>query len=75
MSYSDDAVVQVEDVEVVRRSDIGWYCTIQGRTVLVTVLQVAPGFLMPAEGRHGPIRIRGSALPDLQLAPPLKRQA
>ena len=75
MPYFDDAVVQVEDVMVARRTDIGWYCSIQGRTVLVSLLQVAPGFLMPGEGRLGPIQLRASAVADLQLETPLRRQA
>ena len=63
----DDGVVLVEDVVVVRRSDVGWYCTIRGSTVLVSELQVAPGFLMPAEGQRGTIQLRAAALADLGL--------
>ena len=75
MSHFDDDVVLVEDVVVVRRSDLGWYCTIQGRPVFIAALQVAPGFMMPAEGYRSPIEIRAAALQDLDLELSLQRQA
>jgi len=54
-------VTTFRDVLVERRSDAGWFCEIEGRTVLVGRDQVAPGTMMPGEGQRGPVTLTTTA--------------
>ena len=58
-------VIVVEDVLVVRRMEFGWQCEIAGEPVFVSTLQIAPDFLMPADGLRVPIKFRAGALDDI----------
>ena len=59
-------VIVVEDVLVYRRSDFGWHCEIQGRSVFVANLQLAPGCEMPRQGQRGPVTLTRAAADDLR---------
>jgi len=63
MSQSNgDGVAVVADVVVVRRSDFGWWCEIAGLPVFFGAAQIAPDFLMPADGVRGPVKVVTSAV-------------
>jgi hypothetical protein len=65
----EDATVIVDNVLIVRASDLGWLCEIDGERVFVGRLQVAPGAAMPAVGARGPVSLTVSGAYDLGLAP------
>jgi hypothetical protein len=65
---SGDGIAELADVLVVRRSDFGWHCEVDGKQVFLSSLQIAPGFLMPADGTSGPIKLTTAALQDLNLS-------
>jgi hypothetical protein len=68
MFHSDrDDVVVLANVLVVRRTDFGWQCVIQGRQVFLSSLQIAPGSLMPADGERGAVTLTAAAAEDLSL--------
>lgn len=68
MSQSNgNGIAMVADVAVVRRSDVGWQCMIEGRPVFVANIQIARGFVMPREGTTGPIMLTAAAIDDLKL--------
>jgi len=63
MTHPDDPdVIVVEEVLVVRRSDFGWWCEIAGLPVFFGAAQIAPDFLMPADGVRGPVKVVTSAV-------------
>jgi hypothetical protein len=64
---SFDAVI-VDDVLVVRQTDLGWLCEIESRPTFLGTLQVAPGTSMPREGQRGPITLTLAAALDLGLS-------
>jgi hypothetical protein len=71
MTHPDGSdVIVVEDVLVVRRREFGWQCEIAGEPVFVSTLQVAPGFVMPAEGTRGSIELTASAMGDVIAVAP-----
>lgn len=70
MSHLDgSAVIVVEDVLVVRRTDFGWHCEIAGEPVFLSTLQIAPGFLMPADGEWGAVNLVATAANDVAVNP------
>jgi hypothetical protein len=75
MSQSNgDGVAVVADVVVVRRSDFGWQCMIEGRPVFVANLQIPRGFVMPIEGQSGPVMLTAAAIHDLGISPHVVRR-
>jgi hypothetical protein len=54
------------DVLILDRTDVGWFCEIEGRRVFVARLQVAPGTVVPVAGTRGPLAIAGYAVADVQ---------
>ena len=65
---ADGAVVVVEDVLVVRRTDFGWHCVLRGRQMFLAALQIAPNYLMPSEGERGTVTLTAEAAYDLLIA-------
>jgi hypothetical protein len=57
----------VDNVHVIRKLELGWFCEIEGKPCFVGKLQVVPGSSMPLEGKRGPMNIVASALQDLGL--------
>jgi len=57
----------LDDVLVIRQSDLGWLCDIGGRPTFLGRLQVPPGFSMPPEGQRGTIALTMVAATDLGL--------
>jgi hypothetical protein len=62
-----DAPFVVDDVHVVRATDLGWTCEIGGRTVFIGRLQIVPGTTVPGVGERGPITLTTTAARDLAL--------
>jgi signal transduction histidine kinase/CheY-like chemotaxis protein len=56
------------DVLVERRAETGWFCEIDGRRVLVRPHHVAPGTVMPSEGRRGTITVTKAAADEIRAA-------
>ena len=67
MSPDPNPVVVLENVLVVKRSDYGWHCEIEGRQVFLVQGQLAPGTSMPAEGTRGRVTLTAMAAKDLNL--------
>lgn len=65
MSQPNGEGVVVADVLVVRRSDFGWYVEIEGHRTFLATLQIAPGCVMPPEGKRGSITVTAVAADDL----------
>jgi hypothetical protein len=57
----------LDDVRVVRETDLGWTCDIGGRTVFVGRLQTVPGTTVPSVGERGRLTLSASAARDLGL--------
>lgn len=66
---TNDEVVLVADVVVVRRTDFGWQCMMEGRPVFVGALQIPRGFQMPVAGECGMLMLTAAAARDLQVSP------
>jgi hypothetical protein len=62
-----DAVI-VDDVLVVRATELGWLCEIERRPTFLGKLQVAPGTRVPREGQRGPVTVTLAAAVDLGLS-------
>lgn len=62
-----DAVI-VDDVLIVRRTDLGWLCEIESRPTFLGKLQIAPGSRVPNEGQRGPVTLTLAAAIDLGLS-------
>jgi hypothetical protein len=62
-----DAVI-VDDVLVVRQTDLGWLCEIESRPTFLGKLQVAPGTRVPHEGQRGSVTVTLAAAVDLGLS-------
>ena len=62
-----DAVI-VDDVLVVRQTDLGWLCEIESRPTFLGKLQIVPGSRVPNEGQRGPITLTLAAAIDLGLS-------
>jgi hypothetical protein len=68
MSHPDGDGVAVVEAVVVRRTEFGWFCEIDGKRVFLATLQIAPGFVMPVDGTRGPIELTVAAVADLNLS-------
>ncbi len=64
-----DGVVEVQ-ATVVRRTQFGWFCEINGKRMFVAMGQIARGFEMPVDGTCGPIALTAAGFSDLELTPP-----
>jgi hypothetical protein len=60
--------VRVDDVLIVRRTDFGWFCEIEGQGVFLGSLQVVTGAMMPEIGERGTVTLTVAAAQDLGLA-------
>ena len=63
----DAAPFVIDDVRVVRQTDLGWTCQIAGRTVFVGRLQTVPGTSVPGVGERGRLTLTTAAARDLGL--------
>lgn len=68
MSHQNGDGIAVVEAVVVRRSDFGWFCEIDGKRVFLATLQIAPGFVMPIDGTRGPIELTAAGFADLNLS-------
>jgi hypothetical protein len=57
----------LDDVRVVRATDLGWTCEVHGRSVFVGRLQTVAGTSVPGVGQRGPITLTAAAARDLGL--------
>ena len=62
-----DAPFVLDDVHVVRETDLGWTCEIRGRTIFVGRLQTIPGTTVPRVGDRGRVTLTTAAARDLGL--------
>lgn len=60
-----DAPFVLDDVRVVRETDLGWTCEIQSRTIFVGRLQIVAGTTVPRVGERGRITLTAAAARDL----------
>jgi hypothetical protein len=56
-----------ENVLVVRRSEFGWHCVIEGRAVFLGQREIAPDATMPREGERGRVTLTADAAENLNL--------
>lgn len=63
---SPSDVIVVGEVLVVRRTDLGWFCEVDGHRVFVANLQVASPSEMPAQGQRGPVALTRVGYRDLE---------
>jgi hypothetical protein len=63
----DSAPFVVDDVRVVRHTDLGWTCEIGGRTIFVGRLQIVAGSSVPRVGDRGRLTLTRAAARDLGL--------
>jgi hypothetical protein len=65
---SAGATVVIDDVLIIRATDLGWLCEIDGERIFVGRLQVAPGTTVPPVGGRGLLALTPSGAHDLGLA-------
>ena len=65
-----DSLVYLNDVLVVRETEHGVFCEIEGRPTFLGKLQLALGTTPPRVGTRGAIAITRMAAQDLGLVPP-----
>lgn len=65
MSHPNGDGITVVQAVVVRRTEFGWFCELDGKRVFVATLQIAPGFVMPVDGTRGSIELTAAAFADL----------
>ncbi len=66
-AFTEDDAVVFENVLVMRRSEFGWHCVIDGRAVFLGHQEIAQGCTMPQEQRHGRVVLTATAARNLNL--------
>ena len=65
-----DSLVYLNNVLIVRETEHGVFCEIEGRPTFLGKLQLALGTTLPLVGERGPIAITRMAAQDLGLVQP-----
>lgn len=56
------------NVLVIRSTDVGWHCEIEGQRVFVARLYVQRGTTVPNDGQRGPLTIAAFAVDEIRHA-------
>jgi hypothetical protein len=69
-----EGTVIVDEVLIVRQTDFGWFCEIDGAPLFVGRLQIPPGTEVPPVGQRGSLTLTVNAARDLGLVPAERMQ-